>query len=90
MIKGGYKIIDFKDTPFEVGGATMRIEGIYDSIEASYRKSILLSGLVVEGKEVNDIFAAPVVNESNYEFINAEVGIKIIVTDTDAVSITTI
>lgn len=32
MIKGGYKIIDFKYTPFET---TIMIEGIYDTVDAT-------------------------------------------------------
>lgn len=84
MIKGGYKIIDFKDTPFETGGATM-IEGIYDTVEASYRKPLLLSGLTIDGIERNDVYATPSLSGSNYVF--TAYGKTITITDTDAVSV---
>lgn len=85
MIKGGYKIIDFKDTPFETGGATMMITGIYDAIEGSYRKPLLLAGLIIDGKELNDAYAIPTVNESNYVF--TVYGKTITIQSTDAVSV---
>ena len=84
MIKGGYKIIDFKDTPFETGGATM-IEGIYDTVEASHRKPLLLSGLNIDGIERNDVYATPTLSGSNYVFTAH--GKTITITDTDAVSV---
>lgn len=85
MIKGGYKIIDFKDVPFETGGATMMIEGIYDTVEASYRKPLLLSGLNIDGIECNDVYATPTLSGSNYVF--TAYGKTITITDTDAVSV---
>lgn len=85
MIKGGYKIIDFKDTPFITGGVTMMIEGIYDTIEASYRKPLLLSGLTIDGIEREDVFATPTLSGSNYVF--TVYGKAITITDTDAVSV---
>lgn len=84
MIKGGYKIIDFKDTPFETDGTTM-IEGIYDTVEASYRKPLLLSGLTIDGIERNDVYATPSLSGSNYVF--TAYGKTITITDTDAVSV---
>ena len=85
MIKGGYKIIDFKDVPFETGGAAMMIEGIYDTVEASYRKPLLLSGLNIDGIERNDVYATPTLSGSNYVF--TAYGKTITITDTDAVSV---
>lgn len=85
MIKGGYKIIDFKDVPFETGGSTMTIEGIYDTVEGSYRKPLLLSGLNIDGTEHNDIYAMPTLSGSNYVF--TAYGKTITITDTDAVSV---
>lgn len=85
MIKGGYKIIDFKDTPFTTGGATMMIDGIYDTVEASYRKPLLLSGLTIDSKEYSDTFAQPTISGSNYVF--TVYGKTITITDTDAVSV---
>ena len=85
MIKGGYKIIDFKDKPFVTGGATMTVEGIYDTIEVSYRKPLLLSGLNIDGIERNDIYAMPTLSGSNYVF--TAYGKTITITDADAVSV---
>lgn len=86
MIKGGYKIIDLKDTPFTTGGSAMMIDGIYDTIEASYRKPLLIAGLVIDGKEYNDVYAEPTVDESAYKF--NVYGKTITVQSTDAVTVT--
>lgn len=56
MRKGGYKIIDLKDNNFTVGGSSITIPGIYEAIENSHRKAILLSGIVIGGIERNDRF----------------------------------
>lgn len=85
MIKGGYKLIDFKDTPFEVGGATMMIDGIYDSIEGSYRKPLLVTGLVMDGRECNDVYVTPQMEGSTFVF--TVYGKICTITDTDAVMI---
>lgn len=87
MFKGGYKIIDLKDTPFVAGGAAMMIEGIYDSIEASYRKPIMLAGLNVGGLEYSAAYVVPTVTESAYTFTVH--GYTITVQSTDAVSVAT-
>ena len=86
MLKGGYKIIDFKGTPLETGGATMMIEGIHDSIESNYRKPLLLSGLNIDGVEKNDTYASVEVVGGNYQF--NVYGKLITVQDTDAVTLT--
>lgn len=85
MIKGGYKIIDFKDTPLKTGGGTIMIEGIYDTVEASYRKPLLLSGLNIDGVEYNDVYIAPTISGSNYVF--TVYGKTITITNADAVSV---
>lgn len=85
MIKGGYKIIDFKDTPFETGGSTMTIDGIYDTVEASYRKPLLLSGLNIDSIERNDVYATPINLGNDYVF--TAYGKRIKITHTDIVSV---
>lgn len=85
MLKGGYKIIDFKDAALTTGGGAVTIEGIYEAIEASYRKPLLLSGLNIDGTERNDIFATPTVSSSNYVF--TAYGKTITITDADAVTV---
>ena len=85
MIKGGYKIIDFKDNPLTTGGAATTIIGIYNSIEGSYRKPLLLSGLTIDGIKRNDVYAPATVSGSNCVF--TAYGKTITITDTDAVTV---
>ena len=85
MIKGGYKIIDFKDNPLTTGGEATTIAGIYDSIEGSYRKPILLSGLTIDNIERNDVYATPTVSGTNFVF--TAYGKTITITEADAVTV---
>lgn len=85
MFKGGYKIIALKKTPFVAGGAEMTIAGIYDAIEASYEKPIMLAGLKVGGVEYGAAYVAPTHAENAYTF--TVYGYTITVKDTDAVSV---
>lgn len=91
MFKGGYKIIDLKDTPLIVDGDAMMIEGIYDSIEASYRKPIMLAGLNINGSEQPAIVVPYYVLESAFVFTSkiGDVEFLITVQSTDAVTVTT-
>lgn len=85
MIKGGYKIIDLKNTPLEVGGDAVTIEGIHDSIKDSYRKPLLVTGLVIDGSECNDVFVTPMLESSNY--VLTAYGKNIVITDIDSVTL---
>lgn len=85
MIKGGYKIVDFRDNPLTTGGGAVTIEGIYDTVEASYRKPLLLSGLTIDSTEHSGTFAQPSISGSNYMF--TVYGKTITITDADAVSV---
>ena len=67
MIKGGYKIIDFKDVNILTSnGAT--VPGIYDDIKNSHRKAIMVSGITIDGVEKPDCFVDCEVSGSNYTF----------------------
>ena len=55
-IKGGYKLIDFKETNITVGGDAVTIAGVYNAIESAYRKQIVLTGLSIGGVEHRDVF----------------------------------
>lgn len=67
MKRGGYHVVDFGDVNILTdGGAT--IAGIYESIEGSYRKAILVSGVVIDGVEQRDTFVDPVPAENNFSF----------------------
>ena len=82
----GYQIISLNNTPFETGGATMMLEGIYDKIEANNGKPILLDGIVIDGVEKPAVYAERNTNGSNFVF--DVYGVRITITDTDAVSVT--
>lgn len=66
-MNGGYKILDFKDQGIttETGGT---VAGIFEEIEGSHRKAILVSGVTIDGVEHRDTFVDPVVNAGNYTF----------------------
>ena len=85
MSKGGYKIIDFKDKPLVTGGSPLKIEGIYDTVEDSYLKPLLLSGLNIDGTERNEGYTTPAISGSNYVF--TAYGKTITITNADEVSV---
>lgn len=67
MVKGGYKIVNFKGTNItSENGAT--VSGVYESLENNYRKAVMISGVVVDGTEHNDIFIDVSVSGSDYTF----------------------
>lgn len=67
MKRGGYHIVDFKDVNItSESGAT--IAGIYEEIEGSYRKVILVSGVTIDNVEYRDTFVDVTSGENNYTF----------------------
>lgn len=66
-MRGGYKIIDFGNTNIttESGGT---ISGIYESIENSYRKALLISNIEIDGVEKNDCIVCAEIADGNYTF----------------------
>ena len=57
MRNGGYQLIDLLDRNLDpTGHAPAVIEGIYDKIERSYRKPILLTGVTIDKVEKHDAF----------------------------------
>lgn len=86
MVKGGYRIIDFKDINIISGGDAVVIAGVYDVIEDAYRKPLLLSGITLDGVEKPDCFISCDVSDSNYTF--TAYGKTFTVTDENKVSIT--
>lgn len=80
--KGGYKIIDLKGIDLRDGGT---ISGIYESIEGSYRKPILLTGIVIDEVEKNDVFVIPTL--SGYDFVFENIyGLDITINDENEIS----
>lgn len=67
MIKGGYKIIDFKDVNILTGDGAI-VPGIYDDIKKSYRKAIMVSGITIDAVEKPDCFVDCGVSGSDYKF----------------------
>lgn len=65
-IKGGYKIINFKNINIKTGNSTT-IKGIYELIEANYKKALMISGLMIDDIVQSDFFANYKVNNSNFE-----------------------
>lgn len=85
MRKGGYHIVNMADTNFTVDDAST-ISGIYESIEGSYRKATLLSGVTIANVEYADTFVTPTLNETNYEF--TAYNHKFTITNEDSVTVT--
>lgn len=86
MIKGGYHMVDFGNnnlTTTNENGIT--ISGIYESIESSYFKSLLFTGIVIEGVEMNDSFSTVTSGDNSYT-VNIY-GKTITITNTDNVKI---
>lgn len=88
-IKGGYKLIDLKESKLTVGGGGVTVKGIYNSIENSYNKPLILTGINIGGVERNDVFIVFSVDSGNY-VANISATEKITITNADLVTITTI
>lgn len=83
-MSGGYKIIDFRDIDITSSdGAT--IPNVYESIESSHRKAILISRVVVDGVEKPDCFICCEVSDGNYTF--SAYGKTFTITNADTVTI---
>lgn len=87
-IKGGYKLIDLKDSKLTVGDG-VTVKGIYNSIENSYNKPLILTGINIGGVERNDVFIDFSYNSGSY-VANISATEKITITSADLVTITTI
>ena len=88
-IKGGYKLIDLKDSKLTVGGEGVNVKGIYNSIENSYNKPLILTGINIGGIERNDIFINFSYDSGNY-VANISATEKITITNADLVTVATI
>lgn len=88
-IKGGYKLIDLKESKLTVDGGGVTVKGIYNSIENSYNKPLILTGINIDGVERNDVFTVFSADSGNY-VANISATEKITITNADLVTITTI
>ena len=87
-IKGGYKLIDLKDSKLTVGDG-VTIKGIYNSIENSYNKPLILTGINIGGVERNNVFINFSYDSDNY-VANISATEKITITNADLVTVATI
>ncbi len=88
-IKGGYKLIDLKDNKFTVGGDGITVKGVYNSIENSYNKPLILTGINIGNVERNDVFI-DFSDDSGSYVANISATEKITITNADLVTITAI
>ena len=83
MNKGGYQILDLKNTNFALGTGAV-VSGAYSTI-AGTKKPILVSGIVIAGTEYHDTYVDFTVVGSAFEGIIY--GKKISIANTDTVTI---
>ena len=83
MNKGGYQILDFKNTNFALGTGAV-VAGVYGKI-AGTKKPILVSGIVIAGTEYHDTYVDFTINNTAFEGIIY--GKKITIASTDTVTI---
>ena len=84
MNKGGYQILDLKNTNFALGTGAV-VEGAYGKI-AGTKKPILVSGIVIAGTEYHDTYVDFTVVSSAFEGIIYGKKIKIEMTDVVTIS----
>lgn len=87
-IKGGYKLIDLKDSKLTVGDG-VTVKGIYNSIENSYNKPLILTGINIGGVERNDVFIYFADDSGSY-VANISATEKVTITSADLVTVATI
>lgn len=80
--KGGYIIVSLALLDIASSGATKEVKGIYEKLEGSYGKPILLTDIVLDGVEKHDIFVMAEVVGTNY-VINGVYGKQINITQGD-------
>ena len=85
MFKGGYKLINLHNVNLKTGVGTI-INGVYDAIKSSYRKPLILTGVVLGSVETNDIFVNVTIDNGNYK-MTVPTGV-IVVTKADLVTYT--
>ena len=87
MNKGGYQILDFKNTNF-APSTGVTVSGAFSTI-AGTKKPILASGIVIAGTEYHDTYVdfTLIQSGSTNSFIGAIYGKAIKITDADVVTI---
>lgn len=85
--KGGYQILNLKNTKLTAGTAST-IKGTWETLEGNYHKPVLVSGLVIGATEYNDAFAEFTVTNTTYTA--TLYGYTLTVTNADAVTATAV
>lgn len=85
--KGGYKLIDLekKDIMLELEAGVF-IKGIHKAIESSYGKPLLLTGIVIDRVEKNDVYIEEL-KVVDGKFVFKAYGYEIIIDDDDYVEV---
>ena len=85
--KGGYQILDLKNTKLTAGTAST-IKGTWETLNGNYHKPVLVSGLVIGTTEYNDTFAEFTISSTTYT--TTIYGYTLTVTNADAVTATAV
>lgn len=86
-MKGGYQILDLKNTDFTLETASV-VSGAYKAVTNGNRKPILIEGLVIGGVKYQSIYVAePITYGSNLEAIISTATIIVTVEIDDSVTI---
>lgn len=64
-MRGGYRIIDFKNTAL-TSGEQASIENLYQQVKNPYKKACIVSGLIVSDIEYPDFYAVFFPDSENY------------------------
>ena len=83
MNKGGYQILDLKNTNFALGTGAV-VAGAFETIRGT-KKPILVSGIVIAGTEYHDTYVDFTVVSTAFE--GTIYGKKISIASTDTVTI---
>jgi hypothetical protein len=85
MIKGGYKIIDFKGTALSETSVTKL--DVLTALNENYGKAVLLTGILIGDNRMDDCFSTPLPDGDNGFILNAYDGF-ISVTKTGSITYT--
>ena len=87
MNKGGYQILDLKNTNFALGTAEL-VAGAFETIRGT-KKPILVSGIKIAAKKYNDAYVEFTAGKTGNTigFEGTMYGKKILITNTDMVTI---
>lgn len=64
-VKGGYKIISLEENDLT---NSFSVNGIYNALSKTYDKTILVSGIVIDGEKKNDAYTEVNVDSTDYKF----------------------